>query len=161
MAVFHYSGVAGEAVRRLKYLRITSLAKPMANFVSLKYFAELEGLYDAVIPVPIHWSRRFQRGFNQAELLCEELPKGLVQPTWLKRTRATKPQVRLTPDQRLSSLIGAFRARRIVAGTSLLLVDDVVTSGGTYRACKAALLEQGAARVDLLAFAGSGRLKFD
>ncbi len=151
---FHYAGRAEQAVRRLKYARATALAAPMA--ARLARFAQGLGLDDAdgIVPVPIHWTRRFHRGFNQSELLCQGLDSGRVQPHWLRRIRATRQQVGLSPDERRRNLAGAFRASPEVAGRSILLVDDVITSGHTIGECAKALAEAGAVRITALAFAG-------
>lgn len=150
--MFHYRGRAGQAVQRLKYSRATALARPMAE--ALANFAEQQGLLEvgAIVPVPIHWSRRCSRGFNQAELLCEAMPLELVRPRLLRRIRATRPQVGLTPEQRQLNLVGAFRAQGDLSGMRVLLVDDVLTSGQTGRECAAALKRAGAIEVGILAF---------
>jgi len=115
------------------------------------------GLFDGVVavPVPIHWSRRARRGFNQSELLCECLPSGLVDSKLLARTRATKPQAGLSVEERQRNLDGAFMASPSVSGRAVLLIDDVVTSGQTAKACASALYTAGALEVGILAFAGN------
>ena len=155
LILYHYTGRAGQAVRRLKFSRATSLAAPMAERLSVAYEREFAGEVDAIVPVPLHWTRRFMRGFNQSELLCFGLPEALIKPTLLRRVRATQPQSSLDPRARLVSLADAFRAAPAVAGKSILLVDDVVTSGSTASECARTLREAGAASVALLAFAGS------
>ena len=134
-APFRYDGRAAQAVRRLKYNRSTALGPPLAQLIKTAY-NELEGGdFDAIIPVPIHWLRRYQRGFNQSDLLCMDLPIDLVQPHLLRRIRATRPQVGLTVEERRTNLLGAFRAAGDVHGKEILLVDDVITSGGTAMEC--------------------------
>lgn len=160
--VADYSGRAAQAVRRLKYERVTSLAAPMGKMLTAK--AEENNLFGChlAVPVPISRSRLRERGFNQAELLCEGLkPAMLVEPA-LARTRHTRPQVGLSREERLKNLEGVFQAVLPVRGKDILLVDDVSTSGGTATACASALLAAGANRVVMLAFAlesfhGSGR----
>lgn len=153
-SIFAYSGRAAQAVQRLKYERVTSLAEPMARAVAEG--AEARGLMgaDIFIPVPIHWTRRNHRGFNQSELLCEHLPSNLVDASALRRAKATRPQVGLPVAERLSNLQNAFVVRRSVSGKRVLLVDDVHTSGGTGNECACALKEAGAVEVGLLTFAG-------
>lgn len=150
-SVMRYEGRAAQAVQRLKYERVTSHATWMASQIAS--LAELTGLdrVDAVVPVPIHWSRRNWRGFNQADLLAESLPA--VRHDLLKRIRATRPQVGLTTDDRLTNLTGAFEASPECSGLSILLVDDVTTSGGTAKECAKTLLAQGALEVFLITFA--------
>ncbi|HLK16238.1 MAG TPA: phosphoribosyltransferase family protein [Fimbriimonadaceae bacterium] len=155
LILYHYSGRAGQAVRRLKYSRATVLAGPMAERLAVGFERDFAGEVDAIVPVPLHWTRRFMRGFNQSELLCFQLPSDLVRPRLLRRVRATKPQSSLDPAARLVSLADAFRADSWVAGKTILLVDDVVTSGSTASECSRALRAAGAKSVSMLAFAGS------
>lgn len=149
--LFDYSGRAAQAVQRLKYERITSLGPWMSD--ALAEFAEGAGLgrFDVVAPVPIHWSRRCFRGFNQSELLAESFPMAQLD---MLRFRRTRPQVGLTVQERLENLRGAFRASRAAEGKSVLIVDDVITSGGTARECANALRESGALTVAAIAFCG-------
>lgn len=111
---------------------------------------------DAFVPVPIHWTRLCERGFNQSVLLAEALPN--VRQDWLWRTRRTRQQAGLSPELRRQNLVGAFEASESVRGASIVLVDDVTTSGGTARECAKALLAKGASRVDLLTFCVGGAI---
>ncbi|MFZ4507820.1 MAG: ComF family protein [Fimbriimonas sp.] len=150
-AIFNYDGPAMEAVKALKYARKTALAKRMAALIRDGYDT-LGHFPDAIVPVPIHWRRRCQRGFNQAEMLAEALPADLVRPRLLVRTRATRPQVGLTTEQRLLNLVGAFGAGPLVPA-HVMLIDDVYTSGQTARECAKALKAGGAKTVGILCFA--------
>jgi ComF family protein len=152
-SLYQYEGRAAQAVRRLKYDRSTALAETLAALMRDGY-ERLALDPDLIVPVPIHPSRRRARGFNQAELLCEALPKGRVDRMSLRRIRRTRPQVGLSREERLKNLDGAFLATPSAAGKRVLLVDDVVTSGGTARACAQALRAAGAIEVGILAFAG-------
>jgi ComF family protein len=152
--LFAYEGRAAQAVRRLKYSRATSLAGPMAEL--LEEARRLLPPHDWIVPVPIHWARRAQRGFNQAELLSEKAPRNLVRPSFIRRVRFTRPQVGLGTEERLTNLAGAFEAQPEVRGHRILLVDDVVTSGGTALACAYALRQAGAKETGLLTFCGEG-----
>jgi len=154
-AIFRYEGRAAQAVRRLKYSRITPLIEFMAEEIAEAVKTLGLSQVDIFVPIPIHWTRRVRRGFNQAELLCEELSQEQVAPdTILLRTRATRPQVGLTREQRLINLQDAFAAKPNVAGKHVLLIDDVVTTLGTARECSKALKHAGAAEVGILAFCG-------
>jgi len=154
VAIFHHELRAAQAVRRLKYSRVTSLASPLADFVKGAYDELGLDEVDAVVPVPIHWTRRTLRGFNQSELLSRALPAEKVHPELLLRTRRTRPQVGLDRSKRQINLLGAFRASDQVAGRSILLVDDVTTSGFTAEHCAQALKDKGASRVGLLTLTG-------
>lgn len=149
-ALYLYRGRVAEAVQALKYSRRTALAHWMAEQMATA--PERFGLsFDAAVAVPIHWSRRASRGFNQSELLASELAP--LQGA-LMRVRRTPPQVGLSREQRQTNLIGAFSATDAVRGLRVMLVDDVLTSGSTARECARALLSAGAAEVGMLTFAG-------
>lgn len=152
--LYDYDGRAAQAVKRLKYERATSLAEPMAEAMAMS--ASSLGLLDAdiAVPVPIHWTRRYHRGFNQAELLCERFPDRFLQRKMLKRIRATRPQVGLTGEERSKNILNAFWASPSVAGKRVLLIDDVLTTGHTARECAKTLLAAGATEIRGLFFAG-------
>lgn len=154
-SVHPYTGRAAQAVRRLKYDRVLTHAAIMADELAVRIAPFME-TFDAVIPVPIHWSRKCLRGFNQAEVLSGSLPR--VRHDVLVRTRRTRQQVGLTPEQRLHNLRGAFSVNEPLVGLTVLLVDDVVTSGGTARECARALRSGGAARVELLTYCAGGSM---
>ncbi len=152
---YEYDGRAAQAVRRLKYERATALASWMAVEVAI-VFEESDDHCDMIAPVPIHWRRRVARGFNQALYLCEALPEELMADSSLMRVRATKPQVGLSQQQRLTNLKGAFKAKPSeVEGRHILLVDDVMTTGQTLRVCAQELKSRGAKTVGALVFARS------
>lgn len=106
---------------------------------------------DVIIPVPIHWKKRQQRGFNQAGLLAKMLGRQmdiLVDEGYLVRKASTAPQKSLTPIQRYVNLRNAFSVRKTnKLYTSILLVDDIYTTGSTIDACAAVLKAAGAKRV--------------
>jgi ComF family protein len=108
-----------------------------------------------LVPVPLHPRRLRERGFNQSELLAQALGRrsGLVvAPEALVRRKETPPQTGLTAAARRSNVSGAFTVRRRsrVAGRVVVLVDDVVTTGATARACAAALRAAGTTEVRLV-----------
>ena len=154
VALFQYESRAAQAVRRLKYGRVTSLVEPLASMVRSGYEQLEEGAYDFIAPVPIHWRRRAMRGFNQSELISSKLPAEKLRPGLVSRIRMTRPQVGLTREERVRNLIGAFQATPDARGASVLLVDDVTTSGHTAEQCAIALLAVGAKDVGLLALTG-------
>jgi ComF family protein len=156
--VYTYHGRAGHAVRRLKYSRSTSLAAPMASMIAEAYDRHGLSCSDVVVPIPIHWSRRCTRGFNQAELLAQQIPSEAVRPHLLWRLRPTRPQAGLSREERVRNLQGAFAASPMVEGLHVLLIDDVVTSGHTASVCAAELKSQGAKEVGILSLAGDTAL---
>lgn len=155
-AVLRDEGPPAEAVRALKYGRQTWLAADLAELMLegyRTYYAQ-ESI-DAVCAVPLHWGRRFRRGFNQATLLGAPLARhfGLDwHPGILRRIRPTPSQTRLTAAARAHNVRAAFRARssRWLRGRRILLVDDVMTTGATADACARVLKAGGAARVWVL-----------
>jgi ComF family protein len=122
--------------------------------------AELVAQADLVAPVPLHWRRLLVRRYNQAVLLARAVAReaGLaLAPDLLRRTSWTASQAGLRAKERQRNVRGAFdvhpRWRGKLANRSVLLVDDVLTTGATVEACVAALLRAGAAHVDVLTLA--------
>jgi ComF family protein len=116
------------------------------------------GVYDIMLPVPLHVQRLRWRGFNQAQLLARPLAHAAgvrLDPYSLERVRPTRPQVELDEKERRHNVAGAFRVLRpkAVAGRRVLLVDDVYTTGATVDECSRVLLRAGAQSVDVLALA--------
>jgi ComF family protein len=148
----YHEGELRRAVLLLKFSRKTALARPLGELLA----AELEGVLDAwqpdaLVPVPIHWTRRLERGFNQSELIAEAAARRTGVPALpaLRRTRRTPPQVGQSRDRRAHNIRGAFAVepRRDVAGKRLVLVDDVRTTGSTLAECARVLREADAAEV--------------
>jgi ComF family protein len=114
--------------------------------------APLQDLHaDAVVPVPLHWRRRWRRGYNQSLALAHGLAGRLhlpCRPSWLRRIRHTPEQTRQTPSARHSNVRRAFQATvNLQAAETVLLVDDVMTTGATASEAAAALRQAGASRV--------------
>jgi len=149
-ALYRHEGRARQAIHELKFNRLTAIAAAMSD--DLARSCALSSA-DVFIPVPIHWHRRAWRGFNQAELLAAQLPS--FQPKLLRRVRATRPQVGLSREARLRNLAGAFHADPAVSGLDVVLVDDVMTSGGTAIECARTLRQAGAHSVRLLVYAAA------
>ncbi len=110
-----------------------------------------------VVPVPLHWLKHQLKGTNPAEQLAQHVARALekpCRPRALRRARWTRTQTTLSAQRRLQNVKGAFIAKRqLVADRSILLVDDVLTSGATADACARALTAAGARRVIVLAAA--------
>ncbi len=115
----------------------------------------LEQSFDVIVPMPLHWRKQWQRGFNQSDLLARKVGKRWNVPVkrLVRRIRATVVQAGLTSAKRRANVSGAFRAKPAVNGKKVLLVDDVMTTGATASACASALKRAGAARVTLLTLA--------
>lgn len=153
---FQYEGRAGQAVRRLKFERVTSLGRPMADLMAQRINSALLAQVDAIIPLPIHWRRETHRGFNQSQFLCEAWPLELVRTDLLRRIRHTPPQTRLKAEERASNILGAFAASPEVRGKRVLLIDDVYTTGSTAKECAKCLRQAGARDVFVHVFTLGG-----
>jgi ComF family protein len=106
---------------------------------------------DCLVPVPLHPSRLADRGFNQAAEIARWAARSVGRPMLegaLRRTRDTRPQVGLRPDERRSNILGAFSAKPELCGRRVVIVDDVFTTGSTIAAVATAVREAGAASVD-------------
>jgi ComF family protein len=153
-----YRGTLAEAVRLLKYGERPALARALVDRIDLESAPPDLWDVDVVLPVPLHGRRLRLRGYNQSAHLALALARRLGRPApegVLERTRATRPQVGLRRPERAANVRGAFRVGRAaaVAGRRVLLVDDVITTGATIRACARALKAAKAARVTVWAAA--------
>ena len=156
LAPFQMQGAAQKAVHRLKYNGVRGLAAPMG--AAMAQHLRRHGVApDLLAPVPLHRTRHRERGYNQAGLLAREVGRWLDTPVdggLLARTGSAGPQARsASREERQANVQGAFRAQRAAIGLSIVVVDDVTTTGATLQACAAALRKAGARRVWGLAFA--------
>lgn len=147
-APLKYEGVGESIVHVLKYRGYTRVVERLAT--PLLAGAVEEGV-DRVAFVPLHRFRLMKRGFNQAELLARGLAAEMGVPVFegLRAARRTRDQVELSAGERRANVAGAFRAGETVEGT-VLLVDDVLTTGATMSACAEVLVEAGAGTVRAL-----------
>jgi ComF family protein len=150
-----YEGVLRKLIHQFKYSGIRPLAHPLGEMLSSAL--PREERFDAVVPVPLHWRRQWGRAFNQSELLAEELSRrtGLPMMRALRRVRSTATQAGLTNAARRRNVTGAFACMRAatVKGKSILLIDDVMTTGSTAAACAVVLKRAGVKKVALLTLA--------
>lgn len=145
-----HEGPLRQAVLRLKFGRKVALVRPLGELLAAQLLT-LRGEWqpDFVAPVPVHWTRLLERGFNQSELLAETLARCLQIPMLpaLRKVRQTPPQVGLAGEPRRTNLRGAFAVRLPVSGRRIVLVDDVRTTGATVSECARTLRAAGAAEV--------------
>lgn len=150
-----YDGVLRLLIHLFKYAGMRPLARPLAAHLAGALPRDQQ--FDLVTPMPLHWRRKWTRGFNQSELLARIVARGRRIPMRkvVSRIRATSAQAGLTNSKRRKNVAGAFRVRRrqSVSGLRILLVDDVMTTGSTGSACAAALKAAGARSVTLLTIA--------
>ena len=148
-----YDGLLRDVILRLKNQRGEGLAELLGECWANELAARFASLpFDAMVPVPLHWRRRWQRGYNQSAALCRGLATALhvpYHPSWLRRVRHTPRQASQTPAGRKANVRGAFRTRSgaSVKGRAVLLVDDVMTTGATASEAARALRAGGAERV--------------
>ena len=159
-----YEDELRQLIHLFKYGRVQTLSGPLGRLLALALPREQS--FDVIVPMPLHWRKRWQRGFNQSELLAREIGRRTHTPVrnLLRRVRDTAPQAGLTSAKRRLNVSGAFRARKraSLAGRRVLLVDDVMTTGATAASCARALKMAGAPSVTLLTLARADRrLMFD
>ena len=151
-----FDGPVRNALHGLKYRRDIALGECLANEL-IKYFLTLNWMVEIVVPVPLGVARLENRGYNQAALLARPLALATslrYEPGALIRSKETLTQVGLSASRRKKNVKDAFEAKRaIVAGTSVLIVDDVATSGATLEACAEAMFISGALSVYCLTLA--------
>ena len=157
------------AILQFKYRSRTDLAVSLGGLMA-RHWQSCSIHVDLVAAVPFHDKRWRERGYNQAELLAIELCRtarlSLLSPGMLARQRDTEHQVRLGPDERRHNVKGAFIWNGPpLSGLTVLLVDDVATTGSTLEACSEVMMRSGAGRVwaltaaRALAKAGQHRLR--
>lgn len=154
-AAVAYGDVARSLAIRLKYGRKVAIARTMARYMAPLVGEEGDRL---LVPVPLHRTRLWGRGFNQSALVARELSRQLrieADPLALRRVRRTPPLKGMSPIQRRKTVSGAFRVRdkAAIAGKTVILVDDVLTTGSTADACARTLKRAGATRVELISWA--------
>ena len=153
-----FAGVVRHALHALKYAGERRLATPLGEAVAARW-AAAGGGGDLLVPVPVHASRRRERGYDQAELIAVVAARRLRVPMVpaVERTRATTAQYRLDRRHRAANVATAFAVRpglaSRVAGRHVVLVDDVLTTGATLAATATALLGAGAASVSAVTVA--------
>jgi ComF family protein len=155
-AAARYSATMRELIQSFKY-RDRHEGLPLFGLWLKKAGAELLADADLIVPVPLYPSRLWWRRFNQSTMLARAVGRFAGVPVdcfVLARVRRTQSQVGLSPDQRRRNVAGAFKVSKghaeRVKGKSVVVVDDVITTGATAEACARALKQAGAARVDVL-----------
>lgn len=148
-ALYFYKGGYREISKALKYRRNFAAGRCLGRLfgqtlAETEYFRDV----DLVVPIPLHWTRRWRRGYNQAGIIAREVAVCLGCPCdarLLKRARHTRTQTHLNLEGRAQNVTGAFRVRRsanksgMTAPRHILLIDDVFTTGATAAACEAAI----------------------
>ena len=154
-AVFVYDDVMQRAVADFKYCNRKELAGFFAEEMAEVFWKRLNNLgAEGLVPVPVHAARKRYRGYNQAEVLCRELSKRTGVPVLdiLTRNRNTAPQKELDASDRLRNLESAVSLKTDAMrdgklAKTVLLVDDIYTTGSTAEACSRILLRAGVNKV--------------
>lgn len=150
-----YEGSLRNLIHLFKYSGMKPLARQLGGL--LERAVPLDQQFDAVVPVPLHWRKQWQRGFNQAELLARHVARrrGVPLIDALSRKRSTAVQASLASAGRRRNVAGAFtiRSAAAVRGKRILLIDDVMTTGATAGACASVLKRAGAQSVSLATLA--------
>ena len=142
-----YHGLLADLLQQFKFHHKISLAAPLAhlflthNDVAIKQFSPT-----LIVPTPLHRQRLRERGYNQAQLIGQQIGKRLnipVKTDLLTRVKPTKPQSTLTLSQRALNTQGAFLCQTTREPTRILLIDDIATTTSTVRSCSNALSQQG------------------
>lgn len=151
-----YRGTLERVLHALKFRRHDFLGDTLAALLEERIRARGDLAFDAIVAVPMHRSRVRRRGYNQAELLGRALGARTAIPferEWLERTGEGATQSTLPKSARAANVRRAFAAGAAAASKSILLVDDICTTGETLRACATALRKAGASRVCCVAVA--------
>ncbi|UCH78231.1 MAG: ComF family protein [Candidatus Coatesbacteria bacterium] len=155
-----YEGPAGEALRLLKFGGKRRMAALLAaGLAPLVQVLKAATGVEAAVPVPLHPARRRERRFNQSEDIGRRVATAVgieFKPRGLARLKYTRPQVELDGEARRANVRGAFAAREDFSGRTVLVVDDVITTGATVAECARVLCETGATTVVAVAVAGAG-----
>jgi len=152
-APFKYREPITDIILALKYGSTGEAAEFLAPYMARSYAAISPA--GIIVPVPLYKKRQSERGYNQAELLSRGVAKILGLPVndkALVRVRETRVQKHMTPKERLENLKGAFNVtnKEQVKDKTIILVDDVFTTGSTVNECAKVLLKAGARRVEVL-----------
>lgn len=155
-AAVAYGPMSRTIALKLKYGRKVALARTMARYMApLRDDARKEAI---LVPIPLHRRRLWWRGFNQAALVARHLARRWAVPVdtaLIRRTRATPPLKGMNERQRRDAVRGAFTVEpgRRLDGATIILIDDVLTTGSTAIACAIALRKAGAERIELISWA--------
>lgn len=147
-----YENDVRKAIHGLKYREKQSYARPLARVMAYTVRHKLEEDVDIITFVPTNAATLRKRGYNQAELLAQELAAMLDVPCLptLEKTRDTNPMHGLRPEERRANVLGAYRlccSAETVAGKRVLVADDILTTGSTLSECARMLKTAGAVRV--------------
>ncbi len=154
-SLFQYQGKVREILHRFKYDKFREAGLVLGSIMGGYYQDVLQEKYGLLVPVPLHKDELKERGFNQSEILARGFisvfPQNLSLPTLVK-VKKTRRQVNLNLTERRENLKNAFSVPYSLKGNTVLIIDDVFTTGETFKACKSALLKAGAREIQGITF---------
>ena len=148
VAPFLYSEPVSNMINRFKHQGHLWAGAAITDMLAEQLLAREKP--DCIVPIPLHWYRQFNRGFNQADWIARRLARQLdipVDSALIKRTTATPPQQGLNRKQRLKNLRHAFQLNKSFSGSTIAIVDDVITTGSTLSTIATLLKLKGATKV--------------
>ena len=149
-SAWFYNDILHNLIHSLKYHDRANFGFDLGVLLGEEILEDEIGDIDMIIPVPLHWLKKRERGYNQAFWLAKGLASIYAVPvdtSIIKRTRYTVSQTMLGSTERIVNLDGAFTINKSLNNQHILLVDDVQTTGSTISNCAKVLRENGAARV--------------
>jgi len=153
VAIMRMENSGRELIHRFKYGKETAIARALGNLAATLW-QDLNEHVDMVVSTPLHWTRQLTRGYNQSALLAEIISSKTKIPykNVLKRKKRTSKQANLNRKQRKKNLIDAFSVKKeaICRNRTILLIDDVMTTGATLSSAASVLLDAGAKNIKVL-----------
>jgi ComF family protein len=154
-----YEDTLRELIHLFKYQGVRPAVDPLGRLVARAIPPEQR--FDVIVPMPLHWRKRWSRGYNQSELLAKFIARrrGVPMAKIVRRVKETAPQAGLSNSKRRLNVRGAFALKTgaDVKGLRVLLIDDVLTTGATASACAKVLKRAGARHVAVAAVARTDR----
>ncbi len=159
LALFHYQPPLDYLIKRLKFNSELAICPFLSRLLAQRIQSSTAPLPDLLLPVPLHYSRLRERGFNQSTELARRLGRALdirVDYRLCMRTRSTLPQSLLPRAERGKNMRGAFKVRKTLAAMHIAIIDDVMTTGHTSSELAHNLKQAGAGQVDVWVLARAG-----
>ncbi len=157
--ITYFDGVMKVLIHKFKYAKLKFLCRTLNDMVATRTsLKELVHGVDMIVPVPLHWYKKFHRGFNQSELLSRGIQRHFLKPVSARnlcRTKNTVSQTYLSKSKRQENVHNAFMVKHpdLFTGKTVMLVDDVLTTGVTASECARKLKDAGAGTVHLVVLA--------
>ena len=155
-SLLHYQEPVDYLIKHMKYHNQLSIAALLGNLLADKIKKTKQPLPQQLIPVPLHFSRLQQRGYNQATEIARAISSVLNIPVNIKgytRQRNTEPQFDLPPNQRAGNMHQAFQSTQQTQTKHVAIIDDVMTTGSTVWEFSQTIIDSGVERVDIWACA--------